>query len=178
MNREELHRQHCLPQIGGDGGYINHETSRKWRASISNQKASWKKTRFNQPIASSAIFVKMNFILSLLALSSTAAAAIFDWDCTNSLGPCNNACFRVNCLGTPLPFTYDSNLANRRPRRTASGCNRTPCTNTRYGRFGNSCDEFPFASVREGGAGATLRCVDSTENSSKVPTSFENGSKS
>ncbi|KAL9120584.1 MAG: hypothetical protein Q9187_002862 [Circinaria calcarea] len=58
-------------------------------------------------------------------------------------------------------------MANRGPRRTASGCNRTPCSNTGYGRFGNSCDEFPFASVTQGGAGATLRCVDSTENSSE-----------
>lgn len=103
---------------------------------------------------------------SLLALSSVVAAVNFDWNCQNSLGPCNNACFRVNCRGTPLPFNYDSNMANRGPRRTRSGCNRTPCSNTNYGRFGNSCDEFPFASVTQGGTGATLRCVDSTENSS------------
>lgn len=104
--------------------------------------------------------------LSLIALSSVVMAVNFDWNCQNSLAPCNNACFRVNCRGNPLPFNYDSNAANRGPRRTRSGCNRTPCSNTNYGRFGNSCDEFPFASVTQGGTGATLRCVDSTENSS------------
>lgn len=123
----------------------------------------------------SKVFVKMILSFSLLALSSVVAAVNFDWNCQNSLGPCNNACFRVNCRGTPLPFNYDSNLANRGPRRTRSGCNRTPCSNTNYRRFGNSCDEFPFASVTQGGTGATLRCVDSTENSSmytKFPRAY------
>ena len=108
---------------------------------------------------------------SLLALGSVVAAVNFDWNCQNSLGPCNNACFRVNCRGSPLPFTYDSNTANRDPRRTRSGCNKTPCTKTGYKKYGNSCDEFPFASVTQGGTGATLRCVDSTENSSMYTTS-------
>lgn len=103
---------------------------------------------------------------SLLALSSVVTAINFDWNCQNSLAPCNNACFRVNCRGTPLPFNYDSDMSHRGPRRTRSGCNRTPCSNTNYGRFGNSCDEFPFASVTQGGTGATLRCVDGSENSS------------
>lgn len=104
---------------------------------------------------------------SLLALSSVVTAINFDWNCQNSLAPCNNACFRVNCRGTPLPFNYDSDMSHRGPRRTRSGCNRTPCSNTNYGRFGNSCDEFPFASVTQGGTGATLRCVDGSENSSE-----------
>jgi hypothetical protein len=92
----------------------------------------------------------------------------FDWDCTNSLAPCNNACFAVNCKGSPTTLNYDSNAANRGPRRTASGCNRSPCSNTRYRSFGNACDEYPFASTTQGGAGAILRCVDSSENSSKL----------
>lgn len=107
---------------------------------------------------------------SLLALGSLVAAANFDWNCENSLGPCNNACFRVNCKGDPLPFTYDSDKSHRNPRRTKSGCNRTPCTHTKYKKYGNSCDEFPFASVTQGGTGATLRCVDGSENSSMYTT--------
>ena len=71
-----------------------------------------------------------------------ALAQEFDWDCTNSLDACNNACFAVNCKDSPDLLTYDSNAANRDPRRTASGCNRNPCTNTRYKSFGNSCDEY------------------------------------
>ena len=105
--------------------------------------------------------------LIVLITASVALAQNFDWDCTNSLAPCNNACFSVNCRGSPNTLNYDSNEANRGPRRTASGCNRTPCTNTHYGSFGNSCDEYPFASTTQGGAGAILRCVDSSENSSK-----------
>ena len=104
---------------------------------------------------------------TILITASVALALDFDWDCTKSLATCNNACFAANCKGSPSLLTYDSDVANRRPRRTASGCNRTPCTNTNYSSFGNSCDEYPFASTTEGGKGAILRCVDSSENSSK-----------
>lgn len=99
---------------------------------------------------------------------SAVAAATFEWDCTNSLGTCNNACYAVNHGLSPGVLTYDSDANNRDPRRTASGCNRTPCSNTGYSQWGNSCDEYPFASVQEGGNNAILRCVDSTENSSKT----------
>ena len=104
----------------------------------------------------------------ILTTVTLALAQNFDWDCTNSPGPCNNACFAINCKGSPGSLTYDSNAANRGPRRTASGCNRTPCTNTRYRSFGNSCDEYPFASTTQGGAGTILRCVDSPEISSTL----------
>ncbi|KAM7198470.1 Deoxyribonuclease NucA/NucB domain containing protein [Rhypophila sp. PSN 637] len=109
-------------------------------------------------------------ITSVLFLAATATAqVIFNWDCTNSKGPCNNACYAIRKAGKGATLTYDTNAANRNPRRTASGCNRTPCSNTAlpYRNFGNSCDEFPFASTTQGGAGAILRCVASTENSSE-----------
>lgn len=95
-------------------------------------------------------------------------AVSFDWDCTNSLGTCNNACYVVNHGLTSGTLTYDANKANRSPRRTASGCNRRPCTNTNYNQWGNSCDEYPFASTHEGGAGTILRCVVDTDNHSKL----------
>lgn len=65
-------------------------------------------------------------------------------------------------------FTYDSNAKARPGRRTASGCSRNPCNdkNLKFGKFGNSCDEFPFASVKEGGPNAYLRCVNINENRS------------
>ncbi|EMD63372.1 hypothetical protein COCSADRAFT_171645 [Bipolaris sorokiniana ND90Pr] len=94
-------------------------------------------------------------------------AVSFDWDCTNSLGTCNNACYVVNHGLTSGTLTYDANKANRSPRRTASGCNRRPCTNTNYNQWGNSCDEYPFASTHEGGAGTILRCVVDTDNHSE-----------
>ena len=94
--------------------------------------------------------------------------AAFDWDCTNSLGTCNNACYAIVCNNYPSTLIYDADPTNRDPRRTASGCNQNPCNSAiSYASFGTSCDEFPFASVQEGGTSAILRCVDPTENSSK-----------
>ena len=107
-------------------------------------------------------------LVILTAVSSLALAANFDWNCTKSLATCNNACFAIYCKNFVSKLTYDSNEFNRSPRRTASGCNKTPCTNTPYRIFGNSCDEYPFASTYQGGKGAILRCVDSSENSSKL----------
>jgi hypothetical protein len=109
-------------------------------------------------------------LLSFAALFSAAHAATFNWNCEKSLGPCQNYCFTAVCRGyAGKDLTYDANAANRNPRRTASGCNKTPCSKSglNYSKFGNSCDEFPFASTHEGGSGARLRCVDSTENSSE-----------
>lgn len=108
-------------------------------------------------------------LLSLAALFSAAHAQTFNWNCQNSLGTCQNACFAIVCRSSHTTLTYDANAANRGPRRTASGCNKTPCSDAglSYSTFGNSCDEFPFASTQEGGSGARLRCVDSTENSSE-----------
>ena len=104
--------------------------------------------------------------LTILTTVALTVAQNFDWDCTNSLSTCNNACYAVNCKGSPNLLTYDGNAANQDPRRAASGCNRTPCSNTHYAAFGNSCDEYPFASTTQGGTSAILRCVDSSENSS------------
>ncbi|GIK02975.1 hypothetical protein Aspvir_007040 [Aspergillus viridinutans] len=108
--------------------------------------------------------------VALAALASTVSAATFDWDCTNALGTCQNYCFYAQCRGgAGQQFTYDSDKTKRPGRRQASGCSRTPCSDTSlsYSKFGNSCDEFPFASTQEGGSGARLRCVDSSENSSE-----------
>lgn len=103
-----------------------------------------------------------------LHFSITAVAAVsFEWDCEKSLGTCNNTYYTVNHGLAKGTLTYDSNEANRGPRRTTSGCNKTPCTNTNYKKWGHFCDKFPFASTMEGGKGAILRCVDSIENSSE-----------
>ena len=106
-------------------------------------------------------------ILAIFASIASAQVPQFEWDCTNSLGTCNNACYAVNHGLAPARLTYDADKNNRNPRRTASGCNRTPCSNTNYKQWGGSCDEFPFASTREGGPNAILRCVDGSENSSE-----------
>lgn len=108
------------------------------------------------------------FLLSFLAATATAQVN-FEWDCTKSLGTCNNACYAIFKKGLKDTLTYDSNKSIRDTRRVASGCSRNPCNNAAlsYGRWGKSCDEFPFASTKEGGAGAMLRCVDGSENSSE-----------
>ncbi|GES59952.1 hypothetical protein ATEIFO6365_0002028300 [Aspergillus terreus] len=108
--------------------------------------------------------------IALTALASTVSAATFDWDCTNALGTCQNYCFYAQCRGgAGQQFTYDADKSKRPDRRKESGCSKTPCSDSSlsYSKFGNSCDEFPFASTKEGGSGARLRCVDSTENSSE-----------
>lgn len=156
------------PSLYGSAG-IKTPSSPRLKDILEQQAVLSNNTQYSP--SSSTLLSKMILPFSLLALGSVVAAVNFDWNCQNSLGPCNNACFRVNCRGSPLPLTYDSNTANRDPRRTRSGCNKTPCTNTGYKKYGNSCDEFPFASVTQGGTGATLRCVDSTENSSMYTTS-------
>ena len=106
--------------------------------------------------------------LIILMTVSLSLALNFDWDCEKSAATCNNACFAMNCKGSPGLLNYDSNGENRRPRRTAAGCKPTPCTDGTYSKYGNSCDEYPFASTFQGGTGAILRCVDISENSSKL----------
>lgn len=108
--------------------------------------------------------------LILSALAATATAQVnFDWDCTLSLSTCNNACYAIYHNKAKDTLTFDSDKTVRAGRRVASGCSRNPCNNAAlsYGRWGKSCDEFPFASVKEGGAGAILRCVDGPDNSSE-----------
>ncbi|MCJ1305012.1 hypothetical protein MMC08_007825, partial [Hypocenomyce scalaris] len=94
-------------------------------------------------------------------------------NCTNSLATCNNYCSTAACRGLfagTSAFTYDADKNNAKNRRAQSGCSKNPCnakSGTKpYNTFGSSCDEFPFASTIQGGTGATLRCVDPTENSS------------
>lgn len=117
----------------------------------------------------------MHLFLSVVLTALTVHAATFDWDCTNALGACQNYCFYAQCRGgAGQQYTFDANTANRPPRRQASGCRRNPCNDAglSYSSFGNSCDEFPFASTQEGGSGARLRCVDSSENSSTLLSSI------
>jgi hypothetical protein len=53
-------------------------------------------------------------------------------------------------------------------RRRAAGCvSPTPCGNGKMATPGpdeDTCDEYPYASVVEGGTGAILRCTSGDEN--------------
>ena len=108
-------------------------------------------------------------LIILMIASLALAQEYFDWLCSNnSLAPCSHACFAVHCKGSAYRLNYDNKLATWPLRRTESGCNRNPCTNTHYKSFGNSCDSFPFPSTTQGGPGAILRCVTSAEENSKL----------
>ncbi|RAH42516.1 uncharacterized protein BO95DRAFT_455762 [Aspergillus brunneoviolaceus CBS 621.78] len=108
-------------------------------------------------------------LLFVLVVAEVVAQINYSQNCANSIGTCQNACWAVLCTRATRMLTYDSNRANQAPRRRASGCSRNPCNNNNlpYRRFGNSCDEYPFASVRQGGAGAKLRCVPKGQNDSQ-----------
>lgn len=107
-------------------------------------------------------------LISALAIGAFAQNPAFDWDCTNSITTCNNACYAVYTAGKPGTLTYDNNAANANTRRTQSGCNRNPCNNQnlKYKATGTSCDEYPFASTTNGGPNAILRCTEPTDQSS------------
>ena len=108
-------------------------------------------------------------LIFLLSACTLTLAHNFDWNCKKSPGPCNNACYAANCRNHGPPLTFDAGISHRPRRRRDSGCARNPCSNNSlpYSSFGDSCDEFPFASTQEGGKGAILRCVDRSENSSE-----------
>ncbi|SPQ20352.1 d18c7a67-1476-407d-a348-62dd5cb25109 [Thermothielavioides terrestris] len=111
------------------------------------------------------------FTLVFAAIAIQGIAAInFVWDCSNAIGTCNNACFAMNHNLAPSVLTKDTRKTQVNERRKASGCRRGPCgknAKTSFKRFGGSCDEYPFATTKEGGKGAILRCVDGPENSSE-----------
>ncbi|KMU73364.1 hypothetical protein CISG_03499 [Coccidioides immitis RMSCC 3703] len=98
----------------------------------------------------SALFLLFFFFLSV-------SAKTFTWNCGNSVGTCNNYCYYAKCRsGAKRSFTYDPNKSNARKRRVASGCSKNPCgrkSRLPFKKFGRSCDEFPFASTKEGGKG-------------------------
>lgn len=107
-------------------------------------------------------------LVSAFTIPSTLGQVTFDWDCTNSLQTCNNACYWTNCKQTGVvTLTYDPD--NTGDQRTDSGCSQNPCNdpNVPYSQFGDSCDEFPFASTVEGGTGASLRCVPVSDQHSE-----------
>lgn len=110
---------------------------------------------------------------SLFALSSVVTTALdFDWKCKNSIDTCNNACFAIHCKGAADTLTYDKDGEDQ--NRIDSGCDAEPCKTTNYDQYGDSCDEYPFASAAEGGSGAILRCVALEDNLSRCKQIWPN----
>ncbi|KAK0536252.1 hypothetical protein OC835_002092 [Tilletia horrida] len=97
---------------------------------------------------------------ALLASSAFAATVVFD--CTKVPNICSNDCYAIQCIGKPTTLHRDSE--NAAYHRTQNAC-RSPNRCSGNPSDSNSCDEYPFASSAEGGAGAVTRCVPSRENS-------------
>lgn len=133
---------------------------------------------------------KLLFIFGALLAAAAAqdgGMALFDWDCSSgrgSLQSCNNACYVVNCVpGFDATTVYHLDRTNTNAHRTESGARPSPdpCKDswggskqwrqagdaTSGGAPATSPDEFPWASVANGGAGARLRCVNPSDNTSK-----------
>ncbi|EPQ32217.1 uncharacterized protein PFL1_00414 [Pseudozyma flocculosa PF-1] len=91
-------------------------------------------------------------------------SATLTFDCAKVPNICSNDCYAIQCLGKPSTLHRDSANASTRRQQTAcqspNRCSGNPTDS-------NSCDEYPYASSIEGGAGSATRCVPSAENSSQ-----------
>ncbi|KAJ9479018.1 hypothetical protein PHBOTO_002492 [Pseudozyma hubeiensis] len=101
--------------------------------------------------------------LALLSLTtSSTLAATLTWDCTRVPNICSNDCYAIQCASKPTTLHRDS--ANASANRAETAC-KSPNRCSGNPDDSNSCDEYPYASSQEGGAGSVTRCVPSTENS-------------
>lgn len=116
-------------------------------------------------------------ILLIIALIlAVAHAANFKWDCRRSPETCLNACFAYRVRRRPTTLVWDSPTKQQEDqRRRASGCTMSNSysvcgarSRVPYRRPGKTqCDEYPFASTRQGGSNAILRCVALRDNASQ-----------
>lgn len=71
----------------------------------------------------------------------------------------------------PQILNYNGPDGQSSSRRSAAGCvSPSPCGNGKMATPNadeTSCDEYPYASVVEGGSGAILRCTELGENSAE-----------
>lgn len=100
-------------------------------------------------------------LIALTLLHPTSAATL-TWDCTRIPNICSNDCFAIQCASHPTTLHRDS--ASASTHRAATAC-KSPNRCANNPSDSNSCDEYPYASSQEGGAGSVTRCVPATENS-------------
>lgn len=109
-------------------------------------------------------------VLSMVKYGFADSTKIFTLDCTDSPMSCNNDCYAIYVANKPSTLKYTKSSSHK---RTESGCTQTSNSKSvcgdagiaKYAKSGNTCDEYPYLSVPEGGAGAILRCVPSSDNS-------------
>ena len=108
------------------------------------------------------------FVLSTL-VASTLGQTTRNYNCARQPTICTNICYYQTCVqpGNDL-FNYDPN-GDADQKREDSGVTpnpssrERPCLGLVDGGPGMETDEFPFASMAEGGDGATLICASGAE---------------
>ncbi|RYO08392.1 hypothetical protein AA0121_g11365 [Alternaria tenuissima] len=113
------------------------------------------------------------FVLSTL-VASTLGQTTRNYNCARQPTICTNICYYQTCVqpGNDL-FNYDPN-GDADQKREDSGVTpnpssrERPCLGLVDGGPGMETDEFPFASMAEGGDGATLICASGAEQRSKL----------
>lgn len=112
----------------------------------------------------------------LLLLPLTLAQVTRPYNCINNPTICQNMCFWMGCVHPQAQiFTRDSLQANANQRRADCGathCPKKPCEIGFGTPTHTSPDEFPFASMLEGGRtpfgdGSSLLCVPLAEQHCK-----------
>ncbi|RYN45583.1 hypothetical protein AA0114_g8921 [Alternaria tenuissima] len=112
------------------------------------------------------------FVLSTL-VASTLGQTTRNYNCARQPTICTNICYYQTCVqpGNDL-FNYDPN-GDADQKREDSGVTpnpssrERPCLGLVDGGPGMETDEFPFASMAEGGDGATLICASGAEQRSQ-----------
>jgi hypothetical protein len=118
------------------------------------------------------------FVLSTL-VASTLGQTTRNYNCARQPTICTNICYYQTCVqpGNDL-FNYDPN-GDADQKREDSGVTpnpssrERPCLGLVDGGPGMETDEFPFASMAEGGDGATLICASGAEQRCECSTAVQ-----
>ena len=121
--------------------------------------------------------------LAGLAISSLLyfAAAQADtpevvFDCSVTPGACTNMCWGAYCSGYEVAFHFDKPSDKiKRARRKKAGCGKgNRCGDSSPDPEGNSCHEYPFASVEESDdVQQGNRCIPPAEQNSEFIPSLD-----
>jgi hypothetical protein len=118
------------------------------------------------------------FVISTL-VASTLGQTTRNYNCARQPTICTNICYYQTCVqpGNDL-FNYDPN-GDADQKREDSGVTpnpssrERPCLGLVDGGPGMETDEFPFASMAEGGDGATLICASGAEQRCECSTAVQ-----
>lgn len=91
------------------------------------------------------------------------------FDCSVTPGACTNMCWGAYCSGYEVSLSFDKPSKKvKRDRRAKAGCGKgNRCGDQSPDPDGNSCDEYPFASVQEAdNVQQVNRCIPGSEQDS------------